>query len=204
MLRRRSLLHRVPRDGSPASLLLLRRSDFSHPESLSSPPHFPFRPKAPEVTRSPRFLGNPYAHATSQGPRRGQRTRTPGTCPAIWSRCFRLPPPWKCRPPSHGLFRGLPPWPTHPLFTLRSRPHGAGHAKLALRRRSSALSERDFHPGSHQEVSAATFILLFQAFLAQQGYPPWADLTRPFGAARERTSPICFPSFIPDGTDPTR
>jgi hypothetical protein len=138
MLRRRPLLHRVPRVGSPASTLVLRRSDFSHPGSLSSPPHYPFRPITPEVTRSPRFLGNPYAHATSQGPRRGQRTRTPGTCPAIWSRCYSLPLPWKCRPPSQGRFRGLPPWPTHPLFTLRSRPHGAGHAKLALRRRSSA------------------------------------------------------------------
>ena len=55
------------------------------PTPLFAPPGpsgwFPFRPITPEVTRSPRFLGNPYAHATSLGPRRGQRTRTPGDIP---------------------------------------------------------------------------------------------------------------------------
>jgi hypothetical protein len=147
MLRRRSLLGRVPRDGSPTSWLLLRRSDFSCPGSLGSPPHFPFRPTAPEATRSPRFLCNPCERAPSQGPRRGRATRTPGAdAPAFRSRRCCLPRCRTCRPSPQSIFRGLPPWPAHPLSTLRSRPRGTSHARLAPRPRSSALPGRDFHP----------------------------------------------------------
>ena len=109
MLRRRPLLRRVPREGSPTSSLVLRCSDFSHPGSLSSPPHYPFRPITPEVTRSPRFLGNPYAHATSQGPRRGQRTRTPGDMPLRFGHVvFAFHHPGSVGPHHMGYFGAYP------------------------------------------------------------------------------------------------
>ena len=65
MLQRRSLLRRVPWVGSPTSSLVLRRSDFSCPGWLSSPLRFPVPADHAGDTRSPKFLDDPCAHATS-------------------------------------------------------------------------------------------------------------------------------------------
>src|ERR1700734_4127209 len=69
VIRRRPLLHGVPRVGSPASSLLLRRSDFPAPllRSLALrsavPQHI-----AAEASGSLRFLGNPLRHAVLYDP----------------------------------------------------------------------------------------------------------------------------------------
>jgi hypothetical protein len=73
--------------------------------------------------------------------------------------------------PTTTLFRGLPSWPAHPLSTLRSRPRGAGHARLAPRRPSSALPERDFHP----RVTSRGFCSL-HGFLLSQAFA-WRNET---------------------------
>jgi hypothetical protein len=65
MLRRRSLLRRVPWAGSPTSSLVLRRSDFSCPGLLSSSLRFPVPADRAGDTRSPKFLDDPCARATS-------------------------------------------------------------------------------------------------------------------------------------------
>jgi len=81
MLRRRPLLHRVPWAGSPTSSLVLRRSDFSCPGWLSSSLRFPVPADLAGDTRSPRFLGDPCARATSRGPRCGVGSGLPGLSP---------------------------------------------------------------------------------------------------------------------------
>ena len=131
MLRRRSLLRRVPRVGSPASSLLLRRSDFSCPGSLGSPPRSPFRPLPPEVTRSPRFLGNPCARAACQRPRWGGGVRTPGDhAPALRLRRCCLPRSPPCRPhdvPISGLAHAA----HAPAVYASQPPSRTVHARLA-------------------------------------------------------------------------
>ena len=69
VIRRRPLLGGVPRDGSPASSLLLRRSDFpaSLLRSLALCSAVP-RHDAAKTTGSPRFLGNPPRHAMFSDP----------------------------------------------------------------------------------------------------------------------------------------
>jgi hypothetical protein len=81
MLRRRPLLRRVPWRGSPTSTLVLRRSDFSRPGWLGLPLRFPVPADCAGDTRSPRFLGDPYARATSRGPRCGIGSGLPGLSP---------------------------------------------------------------------------------------------------------------------------
>ena len=82
MLRRRSLLGRVPRDGSPTSQLLLRRSDFSCPELLGSPPRVPFRP-----ARRPRDLPGSCATLANvpraRDPGEGARPGLPERCSCV-------------------------------------------------------------------------------------------------------------------------
>ena len=131
MLRRRSLLRRVPRVGSPASSLLLRRSDFSRPGSLGSPPRSPFRPLPPEVTRSPRFLGNPCARAACQRPRWGGGVRTPGDhAPALRLRRCCLPRSPPCRP--HDMpISGLAHAAHAPAVYASQPPSRTVHARLA-------------------------------------------------------------------------
>ena len=50
-------------------------------------------------------------------------------------------------------FRGLPHWPAHLLFTLRSCPHGASHAKLAPGGGPRPYRGGTFTRGSLREVS---------------------------------------------------
>lgn len=79
MFRCRPLLGRVPRAGSPASLLVLRHSDFSWPRRrLASRFTSSFR-LSPEAPRPPRFLGDPsYACAGSQTPVEEHTSQDPG------------------------------------------------------------------------------------------------------------------------------
>ena len=170
----------------------MRRSDFSCPESLGSSLRFPFRPTAPEATRSPtgspahdrrpratrqRALGSwttlvHVPRAKDPGAAADQDSR--GHAPALRSHRCCLPPVTVGVGPHHDqVFRGLPPWPVHPLSTLRSRPRGAGHARLAPRRRSSALPGRDFNPQGR-----------FERFLVATCLPPLPS----FPGAR---SPTC-------------
>jgi hypothetical protein len=69
VIRRRSLLRGVPRVGSPASSLLLRRSDFPAPllRSLALRSAVP-RHVAAETSGSLRFRGNPPPHAVLYDP----------------------------------------------------------------------------------------------------------------------------------------
>ncbi len=79
MFRCRPLLSRVPRAGSPTSLLIPRHSDFSWPRRrFASRFASPFR-LSPETTRPPRFLGNPSYACAGLRPRwRSIAGRDPG------------------------------------------------------------------------------------------------------------------------------
>ena len=109
MLRRRSLLRRVPRAGSPTSSLVLRRSDFSCPGSLGSPLRFPVPANHAGDTRSPRFLGDPCARATSPtdpGAALSQDSR--GCAPAFRPRRCCLPRSQPRRPARRPNFGAYP------------------------------------------------------------------------------------------------
>jgi hypothetical protein len=109
MLRRRPLLRRVPWEGSPTSSLVLRRSDFSRPGWLSSSPRFPVPADCAGDTRSPKFLGDPCACATSPtdpGAALGQDSR--GRAPALRPKRCCLPRAWPCWPSPRPAFGAYP------------------------------------------------------------------------------------------------
>src|SRR5436190_13157315 len=126
MLRRRPLLHRVPRVGSPASSLLPRRSDFSSPGSLSFSPRSPF---PADSTGRRRDLPGSWATLVhvprASDPGEGGVTWTPGTSPL---RCgpaaVAFHESGRVGPHHHDSFGAYPRDPRTRAPTLRSRPHG--------------------------------------------------------------------------------
>lgn len=181
----RPLLGRVPRVGSPTSLLVLRHSDSSPP----IPPRFVvLRSAVPPVcsvfvspmgtSTTPIGLGFVrVARPALRGKRRGlpgswmalvhvRRSQTPVEeesqdpgllLPCVSAPFFRLPCDSPRRPPQQCGFRGSMSPPMHSLSTLRSCPRGQTHARLASGWWSSPLPVGTFTHGPCRKVSGATF-----------------------------------------------
>ena len=173
MSRRRPLLGGVPRVGSPASSLVLRRSDFSSPRSRS----FPSRGRSGALLRRRRDLPGSWAtlahvprFSDPGGPARGGpghdalRFRDTGVA-------FRS---------DDGVghhdcsFRGSISRPMRPLSTLRTAV-ADGPRKTRFCLPTSGLGSRDFHPQAalrnFRSLSPSFPARLFLAHLPQD---PWA------------------------------
>ena len=154
MTRRRSLLRGVPRDGSPASSLLPRRSDFPVPIDSRFVAFALHLPRAlirarEEAPGPPRFLGNPCTHALVSDLGGSVVLGAPGCALRLEHDSVAFRGCTRRRHPQLFHFEAL----SHGLRTrclrfaatvARVLPHG--HARLASGWQPPALAGRDFHP----------------------------------------------------------
>ena len=184
MTRHRSLLRRVPRVGSPASQLLLRRSDARCPTPLG----FRFarcsRPAAARGVRASQVPGLPLRTCRALRPRLAAAL-VPGQC----ERCC-LPRAEECRPQRSVRFRGSITRPMRSLSTLR-RPSHLVRRKTRLRlghflRRRAHVDAR-VPRGELRKVSGLTSLSPFPSFAWRtQHADDLGDLTRGWDGDRRR------------------
>ena len=177
---RRPLLHGVPWVGSPASLLVWQRSDFSPSRrgSLLASPHRSC--VSQETARSPEFPGDPCSCAMALDPGRARRPRPRARCLA--GRADVVVASENDADLDNGQsFRGSIPWPANPLSTLRDhgRPCTSSRSrKTRSRWPALALPVRTPTGGSLRKVSSATPLLLPRALLGALSAPCYCVAAR--------------------------